>query len=194
MSKNPKMPLSRAKKLAERFISYIKPSCIKLSIAGSVRRECPFVSDIEVCCVPKDGFVMGKVFPKGYPGMVLNGERLKRFKYPELNLQIELYITSKEDFGRILAIRTGSSAFSHIKLAVTWNRRGLCGTSDGLRFKRECEKKGKIWKIKPEFKNHPTLPPMFDTEEKFFEFLGIPWVDPSQRNWKAQNDKYNYSK
>jgi DNA polymerase/3'-5' exonuclease PolX len=190
MSNNSKIPLARARAVAARFINYIDTVCLYCSIAGSVRRECEYVGDIEVVIVPRDEFVMGALFPEGYPGMVVNGTRLKRFKYPESGIQIELYITSVQDYGRILAIRTGSSAYSH-HLAVRWGRIGWAGTEDGLRRKSGCIHKS-TWKIDPKYKLCPTLPPVFDTEEHFFEFLGIEYIHPKARSWVSQNQEYNY--
>lgn len=187
-----KIPLSVAKRVADRFINYIDTVCLYISIAGSVRRESDTVGDIEVCCVPRDEFVLGAVFPDGFKGMVVNGARLKRFKYPESGIQIELYVTSIQDYGRILAIRTGSSFYSHTALAMQWNRRGWCGTVDGLRLKSECDRKS-TWKIKPEYKLSPTLSPIFDTEEKFFEFIGVKWIPPQERSWVDKKGEYNYN-
>jgi len=192
MSKNLKMSLDRARKIAERFEKYISPFCVKISIAGSVRRECEMVGDLEFVIVPKDEFSMGIAFPEGFKGLVTNGTRLKRFKYPESGIQIELHVTTLADYGRILAISTGSSVFSH-GLAVQWNRRGLCGTMDGLRYKRECDHKGSTWRIKPEYKNCPTLPHSLFTEEDFFAFIGIEWIEPQKRSWVSSKAEYNYS-
>jgi len=182
MSKFERMPLKRAQAIAERFMAYLKPYVSEMSIAGSVRRESGTVGDIELVIVPKDEFSMGKAFPEGYPGLTVNGSRLKRFIYPDAGIQLELYITNKSDYGRILAIRTGSADYSRFVLAITWNRRGWCGTPDGLRRKSECIKKS-TWKISPEYKLCPTLPPEFHTEEDFFAFLGIEWVHPKARNY-----------
>lgn len=190
MSSFPKMPLKRAQNIAERFIKLIEPCCIKYSVAGSVRREVDFVGDIETCIVSKDEFCLGRLFPEGYPGLKVNGSRLKRFIYPESQVQIELYITTESDWGRILAIRTGSSAFSH-NLAMQWNRFGWAGTEDGLRRKSECIKKS-VWKIKPEYKFCPTLPPAFETEEQFFNFIGVEWIHPRARSWVSSKPEYNY--
>jgi len=183
-----RIPLRRAQMIADRFIAYLSPFVSKVCVAGSVRRESDYVGDVEVCCVAKDEFSMGQAFPEGYKGMVVNGTRLKRFKYPESGVQIECYITTEADWGRILAIRTGSRDYSHAQLAMTWNRRGFCGTPDGLRRKDECIRKS-TWRIKPEYKNCPTLPPVFDSEEKFFAFLGISWIEPSKRDWHFKKDK-----
>jgi len=193
MSEGAKIPLRRAQMVADRFITYLKPFVSQVCVAGSVRRECDYVGDVEVCVVAKDEFSMGQAFPEGYKGMVVNGTRLKRFKYPESGIQIECYITTEADWGRILAIRTGSSFYSHTALAMQWNRRGYCGTADGLRLKSECVRKS-TWKIKPEYKLAPTLPPVFDTEEKFFEFIGAKWIPPQERSWVDKKEEYNYSK
>ena len=191
MSSEIKMPLARAQKIAERFIKLIEPCCLKYSIAGSVRRECTLVGDLEVVVVAKDEFCFGQLFPESFPGLVVNGTRLKRFKYPESEVQIELYLTSLNDYGRILAIRTGSSAYSR-HIAMQWNRRGWCGTEDGLRRKSECIHKS-TWKISPEYKLAPTLPPAFETEEQFFNFIGIEWIHPRARSWVSKNEEYNYN-
>jgi DNA polymerase/3'-5' exonuclease PolX len=192
MSGEKRIPLAVAKNVADRFIKYLEPFASKISIAGSVRRECEYVGDIEVVVVAKDEFSMGRAFPEGFKGMTVNGARLKRFIYPESGIQIECYITTEADYGRILAIRTGSSAFSHINLAMRWNRLGWAGTENGLRRKVECDHKS-TWKIKPEYKLCPTLPPVFDTEEKFFEFLGLEFVPLKQRSWTSKEEVYNYS-
>jgi len=193
MSTGPKIPLDKAYNVANRFLKLIEPYVEKAEIAGSVRRRCKKVGDIEIVCVenPFNGF--DNIFHDKYPGIVVNGSRLKRFKYPKDKIQIELYIAQPYDYGRILAIRTGSSAFSHIKLAITWNRIGWCGTEHGLRRKAECEKKGQKWILRPEFKGKETMPPYFNTEYDFFTFLGIPWIPPEQRNWTSKHNEINYS-
>ena len=189
-----RMKLELAKMIADRFMKHLEPFVAMMSIAGSTRRECPEVGDIEVVCVPKDEFSMGPCFPEGFYGMTTNGTRLKKFKYGQdglIPIQLELYITNINDYGRILAIRTGSSFFSHTALAMQWNRRGWCGTEGGLRLKSECIRKS-TWKIKPEYKLAPTLPPIFDTEEKFFEFIGAKWIPPQERSWIDKKGEYNY--
>lgn len=186
-----KLPLAVARNVADRFIKYLTPYVKVISVAGSVRREVEYVGDIDVVCIASDEFSMTKAFPEGFKGLVMNGVRLKRFKYPESDIQIELHITNQNDYGRILAIATGSSAYSH-GLAMQWNRRGWAGTPDGLRRKTECDHKGSTWKIKPEYKSCPTLPPIFATEEQFFAFIGIDYTHPKARSWVSSNQEYNY--
>jgi len=193
MSSGQKIPLEIALEYGNRFMDKIKPHILKGEIAGSIRRQCKAVGDIEIVCVENKENPLSNLFVPGYPGMVKNGERMKSFKYPNKGLSFELYIAQPHDYGRILAIRTGSSFFSHHQLATAWNRRGFCGTVDGLRKKSECDHKGKIWKIKPEYKDNPTLPPVFETEIDFFNFLQIEWVLPIDRNWVSDKKELNYS-
>lgn len=188
-----KMPLASAVNIAVRFKKVIDPYCSKVVIAGSVRRMKPQVGDIEVVCQPTEPDSLDKFFAKGYPGLKINGHRLKRLVYPISGVQIEMYIPEPYDFGRILAIRTGSSVFSHSCLAVQWNRLGWGGTTDGLRRKAECIHKGNTWKIKPEFKDNPTLPPVFENEEVFFAFLNLTWIPPERRSWTSANQKISYA-
>jgi len=192
MSTGTKIPLYKALEVANRFLTLIEPHVEKAEIAGSIRRGCKEVGDIEVVCTEKDMNPLSNLFHKDYPGLVVNGNRLKRLKYPKSRIQIELYIAQEYDYGRILAIRTGSSAYSHIKLAVTWNRIGWAGTENGLRRKAECTKKGSKWTVKPEFKGRETKPPLFNTEYDFFDFLGIPWIPPEERNWTSNHSQLNY--
>lgn len=190
-----RMPLSQALSIARRFMMEIALHCNKAIVVGSTRRLKVDVGDIEVVCLPleDDPLSLDKHFHKDYPGIKINGSRLKRFYYPKSQVQIELYITNPADYGRIVAIRTGSSAYSHYVLATTWNRKGWCGTKDGLRRKKECDHKKKTWQINKEFKEHPTKPPPFDTEEEFFKFLGLDWIEPSRRSWVSKNQSLNYS-
>jgi DNA polymerase/3'-5' exonuclease PolX len=193
MSEGAKMKLELAQMIAARFMKHLEPFVSIISVAGSVRREVEYCHDIEVVCVPKDEFSMGQCFPENFYGMTTNGTRLKKFKYGQdglIPISIELYITNLNDYGRILAIRTGSSAYSH-HLAMQWNRRGWAGTEDGLRRKDECNHKS-TWKIKPEYKLVPTLPPVFDTEEKFFAFIGVEYIHPKARSWVSNKPEYNY--
>ena len=189
-----KMKLGLAQMVARRFMIHLEPYVSIMSLAGSTRRECPEVGDIECVCIAKDEFSMGLCFPLGYPGLTINGTRLKKFVYGKdglVPIHMELYITTMADYGRILAIRTGSSFYSHTVLAMRWNRLGFCGTEDGLRRKSECIHKSN-WKIKPEYKANPTLPPVFDTEEHFYEFLSIQWCEPRLRSWVSNQPEYNY--
>lgn len=67
-------------------------------------------------------------------------------------------------------------------IAAGWNRIGWVGTKDGLRKKADCEckiKDGKnTWKV---VNPKPELPPHWQTENEFFDWLGIKWIEPRLR-------------
>jgi DNA polymerase/3'-5' exonuclease PolX len=192
--KNAKVKISFQKAIgvARRFLALIEPCIEKAEIAGSLRRQCKHVSEIVIVCVENRENELSNLFHKDYPGMIVNGKKLKRFEYPKDSIQIELHIVAASDYGRMLAIRTGSSAFMHIKLSITWNRLGFCSTEHGLRRKKECEKKGKKWVVKAEYIGKETKPVAFKTEYDFFNFLGIEYTLPNERNWTSVRGELNY--
>jgi DNA polymerase/3'-5' exonuclease PolX len=179
-SQGSRTPIEKALPLAKKFLGLLQPFITKAEIAGSVRREVRMVGDIEVVCIENPFNAIDNFIHKGYPGLKVNGPRLKRLIFE--GVQIDLFITSPHDYGRILAIRTGSSTFSHKRLAVRWREIGWCGTKDGLRKIDECDRTKSRWELKPENKGKETIPPIFETEYDFFDFLNIPWVPPSERN------------
>ena len=187
-----KLPLNKATGIANRFLALIQPHITKAEIAGAIRRQCKEVSEIMIVCVEDAKNPLERLFTKDYPGLSTNGKKFKKFVYPKDDVQIELYIVQNYDYGRMLAVRTGSSAYSHIKLSITINRKGWCTTENGLRRKKQCVKKGAKWILRDHLDEKVIVPPPFNSEADFFEFLSIPWVNPKDRNWKSTHDKYNY--
>lgn len=188
----PKISLQKANNVAKRFLALIAPYITKAEIAGGIRRENKEVSEIVIVCVDNTHNPLDNLFSGGYKGLVTNGKRLKKFSYPESNINIELYIVASFDYGRMLAIRTGSSAYHHIKISIVYNRLGWCATENGLRRKKECDKKGAKWILKKEYEGKETKPPFFSSESEFFNFLGQNWIPPNQRNWIALKEVNNY--
>lgn len=50
-----RLPLVRARALAERIAAELAPYCERLEIAGSIRRARPTVGDIDLVCLPRPG-------------------------------------------------------------------------------------------------------------------------------------------
>lgn len=200
------MEYNRARHIADRLVAAFNPVCDKVHVAGSVRREHFSVGDIEIVCAPKrmtvqkDFFETGEVIIPEFEKVVkkiallilsgqVDGRMMKiiingteTYYNPDLKrngMKLDLFMPTPEDYFRILAIRTGSADFSHHQLAVAWKRKGWVGTEDGLRMEREClEMSHNKWKcINP----NPTLPPEWQSEEDFFEWIELPWVEPKYR-------------
>jgi DNA polymerase/3'-5' exonuclease PolX len=47
------MRLEAARQLAQHLIDYMRPSCERIEVAGSIRRESEEVKDLEIVCIPR---------------------------------------------------------------------------------------------------------------------------------------------
>jgi len=179
------MELKKAQRIANSIVEKLSPYCEdgKCLIAGSVRREKADVKDIEIICIPKANqknifgvtllaiglIVKGKV----------NGRYMKVIMH-ELGFAIDIFMPQPEDFYRQLAIRTGDSSYSHNVIATGWVKKGWVGTDDGLRRRNECALVGgtkKVWKAL----NGQTKPPVWQSEQEFFQWLGVDYKEPKDR-------------
>ena len=181
--------LSRATAL----VLQLEPFCNKIHIAGSVRRERPFCNDIEIVCEPKPHFMndfnshlvhddnFGAMVHK--LGKVLKGDYQGKYMQLECTLEHEYYIVdifmpNAIDYYRIFAIRTGSNDYSK-RIASAWVRNGWCGSDAGMRKIKDCEqnKHGK-WICK---NLQGDLPPVWQSEQEFFNWLHLPYLEPKHR-------------
>ena len=188
------MNLNQAQKIANELVEILRPHSKIINIAGSIRRGKPEVKDIEIVCAPKtvkqltffgDGKCYNsedfKAAVKKIPGTIVHGSaggRNARIAL-ESGITLDLFMPQKHDYYRQYATRTGSGKYSHKVLALTWVRIGWVGTRDGLRRRSESSEYSNGWKC---YKADPTLPPVWPSEEEFFEWLGLKWINPSDRN------------
>jgi DNA polymerase/3'-5' exonuclease PolX len=184
-----------AKKFADRIVELFTPQCDIVHIAGSIRREKKEVKDIEIVCIPKREFIQTDLLGGGHwkrvtgftdallqiQDRVVKGNPEGRLMQIVLKggAVLDLFMPQKDDFYRQFAIRTGSAEYSSFVIAHNWKLKGWCGTHDGLRLREQClqQKSGNWVAIVPE----PTLPPVWQSEQEFFEWLGVEYVHPSKR-------------
>jgi DNA polymerase/3'-5' exonuclease PolX len=173
------MNLPQAVEVAVKYRNLLSPWCERIEIAGSIRRRKPEVKDIEIVCVPKSVHLIPFVTTvkqwykiKGEP----TGRYTQRGLYESINL--DLFMPQKKDFIRQFAIRTGPAEYSAKVIAVAWVKGGWRGTEDGLRLQKECVLKGKKWICTAA---RPTLPPEWITEQEFFDWLGVKFIQPEKR-------------
>ena len=123
-----KFELEDARRYAEAVVRSLKPFCEVCEIAGSVRRQKPLCSDIEVVCIPKresDLLGVDCGVCRGFAGKVnswgaIRGEpndKYTRRKLPllsgfEASPELDLFIARRSNFGWIFALRTGSAEFN----------------------------------------------------------------------------------
>lgn len=189
--------LSSAYKTALRIQEILAPHCILFHIAGSIRRNKAEVKDIEIVCIPKkqqrsiDMFggteeIICNEFSAGLIQImdtIIKGKVTGRMMQIQLKggMMLDLFLPDKDDYYRQLAIRTGSADYSHKVIAAGWYRKGWVGTAEGLRRRNECDGGGKYsWRCK---KKDPTLPPAWQSEEEFFQWIGVEWVSPEYREY-----------
>lgn len=185
------MEYKKAYPIAISVLKRLEPYCVKIDVAGSVRREKPEVKDVEVCCLPclehetdLFGTVLGTGRSKDFIktvkslGIILKGKP-EDGRYVQIDLLegivLDLFIPQPTDYIRQLIFRTGSADYSHKVIAVACLRKGWCGTSDGMRLVTECSKTllpGGKHKWICRSKN-PTLPPVFEDEYHFFKFFNL---------------------
>lgn len=160
------MKLQEALKIALKVKAELAPHCDAIEIAGSIRRKVPVVNDIEIVCIPKPynvGF-----FADGIAAVLDKWPKIRGYlpckavqrMLPE-GIMLDLYTARPENWGLILAIRTGSAEYSHQVLAKRWVSRGYESINGMLTLKgREI--------------------PVF-TEQRLFDLIGLPYVNPGKR-------------
>lgn len=111
------MKLEVIKKYAEELQQMLKPYCLRLEIAGSIRRQMPECKDIDIVCIP-DSYKLEEFLKLNSAKLGIrfekNGSLYKRFMYKSNS--VDLYIGNKNNYGWLLFVRTGSKE---------WNQRAL---------------------------------------------------------------------
>ena len=180
MSTATKQPLPVVLPVAERLVAALRPHCLRIEIAGSLRRERPLVGDIEIVAIPirpTDLFgapVKGKtpldVFldSKGIT-FTRRGERYQQFAYGRHT--VDLFLPTAETWGSIFTIRTGSWEFS--RWLVTSQAAGGAAPNTIQPRDGRLYESGRLLAT-PE-------------EVDVFHALGLVYIEPSERNGPIAN-------
>ena len=161
---------AEALKIATDVLEQLKPHCIRIEIAGSIRRKKTDCGDVEIVCIPLP-YSRG-IFGSGIATIVDKWEKVKgeleygKTKYTQRilpsGIKLDLFFATPENWGSIFAIRTGSAEYSHRILANGWVRQGF--KSEGGILYRE----GERYEVRE--------------ERDLFKLIGIPFVEPGDRN------------
>lgn len=203
--------LSSALETAQAIFDRLSPHCERIDIAGSIRRRCSQVKDIEIVCQPKKQLKVDStsLFPEeswetcdefklvidSLSAAIEKGNANGRYMRIILKngMPMDLFMPNYSDYYRQLTIRTGNAEYVQKIIAAQWRIKGWCGTDRGLRLISECAAKtgsdNKVtWKCTTE---HPKLPPVWESEPQFFYWLGLPFTPPECRHL---NNYMNYSR
>lgn len=187
------MEYLQAKVIADGLVRELAPFCSKIMIAGSIRRKAAEVKDIEIVLtrIPAKLYEFKLAIDKY---RIVKGEAVGRYTQRIIaagdhSIAVDFFMPRPEDYFRQLAIRTGPAEFSHKALAAGWNKKGWVGTEDGLRLGRECVLCAEKWRLKRSYRDgsiiKPTLPPVWQSEQEFFKWIGIRFLQPEERGLVA---------
>ena len=168
------MKLEDVLPIAQRVKATLEPYCERIEIAGSVRRRKAEVKDLEIVAIPKvmKTGLFDSVMER-HPGFCKAVEQWPAIKgkptgkytqrtLPE-GLVLDLFMAEANNWGLILAIRTGSADYSHRVLAGGWVRHGLKSAEGHL------------------YRGDELL--VVKEEEDLFRLSGVKWVEPELRTW-----------
>ena len=153
------MKLQQAKTIADNFVSEIKEFCERIEIAGSIRRNKIEVNDIDIILIPKlREHLIQKI--RKISNVEVQGKKLMRAEYS--CVQVDIYFATKETWGILLLVRTGSKEHN-IKLCQHAINKGMkLSVSNGLMNGNEVIAS--------------------KTEEDIFQALGIDYIKPEDRD------------
>jgi len=168
------MKLIDAKQIADQVKSELEPLCDRIEIAGSIRRQKPQVKDIELVAIPRR-IIVPDLFGDSlqiHPQFIatvnqyqaIKGTPSGRYTQRRLpgNITLDLFMAHADNWGLILAIRTGSAAYSHHVLATGWVKKGY-NSINGMLVKSG-------------------IPTPVREEKDLFDIIGIPFADPKTRS------------
>ena len=169
------MILTEAQALAQSAVYALSPYCERIEIAGSIRRRKAEVKDAEIVCIPKCANWINDLFgtenridPEFIKAVqqwpALKGQPTGKYTQRLLpwGLNLDLFMTTPEQWGSILLIRTGPAEFSKRVMGSLLPRQGY-----------KCNE-GYIWRDGTRI---PTL-----EEADVFQLADIRWIEPWNRN------------
>lgn len=156
-----RMRIDVAKALSEAFEEQMlsRLAKLRLSFAGSLRRQCETVGDIDVIVT---GHEMSEIVAAlhDFAEDIIVTDPTITFKF--LDRDFELMLAKPETFGALLAVWTGSIAFRH-QIMTQVESQGLILDDDGLT------------------KNNEIVPT--PSEDDFFNAIKLPYIIPERREF-----------
>lgn len=166
-------PLDVASKWAKAIVAELKPFCQRIEVAGSIRRRCAQVNDVDLVAIPSDvDALVARLRRKA--AMWTGGADIVSVTL-DSGLQIDCFLAKPEtrdlldtepsNWGSIMLCRTGSRFFN-------------------MAFAERCRMRGLHWN--PQlgiFRNGVRMASV--TEEDLFHWAGLKVVPPEKRDAEA---------
>lgn len=171
--KNP-MSLAVAQKLADNVIKYLQTNFPHTEFIplGSLRRQSPTIGDIDIAAASTNPAPIINHFIQ-YPNIITIiacGPHQASIKLPH-DIHVDLMIKPPKKFGALLQHFTGSRQHNIIlrkyalKLGYSLSEYGITNIKTGQTYQ-------------------------FDSEEKFYNFLGLKWIPPTDRVGEDELSRY----
>lgn len=161
------MKLSEAKSIAQKYLELFRPHCLRIAVAGSVRREKPEVGDLEIICIPETYHL--ELFLRKQESFIFKkrGPKYQQIYLPLEGINLDLFICDYSTFGCNMVIGTGSADYSK-KFMIEIRRRGFF-----------C-KNARLYKMRFPDDEEGELVPTPD-EASVFKAAGIVMLPPQKR-------------
>ena len=174
--KESKVKLALATQIAEELKARLEPSCERIVIAGSIRRQRPYVGDIELLCIPKcNGFVdqldrsVEALLKRGIfdfrrnkLGSKVYGPKNKLLLHVPTGFGVDIFSTTEECWAVSLVVRTGG-AETNKRIATAALRKGWSWHAYGRGF------------------TSPDGEIICHSEKEVFEAVRLPYLEPCDR-------------
>lgn len=189
-----RIPLERAREIAWEVLALLGPWCVRIEIAGSIRRQRPTCGDVELVCIPKlqshsvdlfgqqqrndnlldqrcDYLFNQGLFGRRYDknGRPRWGSGLKWATYQDVALDLFPVVGDTAQWGVDFLIRTGPNTFSK-RLVTPVEKGGWMPTG------MYCDR-GALWASGPPDGALIHTPEEIDV----FQAIGRPYVEPWDR-------------
>ena len=170
------MHLEEAKAIAQELKRLLDPTCERIQIAGSIRRQKPVVNDIELLAIPKmiDGVdqldrELGALFIQRILDFRLNklgrrvyGEKNKLLVHLDSGIGVDVFSTDAKCWPVALVVRTGGKVTNQ-RISVVALRKGYRFRAYGDGF------------------DTPNGHIHCSSEREVFEVVGLPYKEPAER-------------
>ena len=182
-------PLDLAREVALEMSALLAPTCVRLVIAGSVRRGKATVGDVELMVVPKwenrrdSRSLFGDVERvnlldellgnsdrilaprKNKLGRETIGNQIKLYRHSKTQIPVDVFVTQSASWWNYLVCRTGPSE-SNIRICQAARQRGWKWEPYSPGFVRE---------------DYSERSAEMDSEEAVFRFVGLEYLPPDKR-------------
>lgn len=185
----PKIPLEEALQKGIHIKTLLQPYCLRIEIAGSIRRKKPTVGDIEILYIPKPGFTLVEGDLMETEVEDLCQEFIKTL-FKTKTLELRKKSNNSTAFGKLVKLLTIPQCQTPIDLfrckQTTWANNLLSrtgGKTNNIRIASSALKLGIEWMpFGPGFFNPQTqkiIP--ISCEEEAYQIVNLPFQPPENR-------------